>query len=984
MRKTTKNFFVMAFIIIIAAGIFNGGFSRTGLADYAQEKGLNYDHFLVNTLTSSTTTKPFTASLGSCTGTLQEYTRILSDDKWISTGITRQGTGCQDCACSEAGTIPPTVNMADGKLTVAGLQTYREGESCVYDCQPLEYINVAPFYTKFDWSGKDTIIKLKASTDVECSEGRYGTVLVGNVEIPITTEDNLLEIKWSKINPRTFAVFRTGDLIQESTVPYTQSIITCPDYVCESWSAIKTGCDPSVKDKYDYALAPQFSYDKTIGGIGSYDLFTAEAGKGVLINDIQATVTSRAYYQSGNKYCGKTSYTITLYYLDGTTATLSGQSSCDWGAYCVGDSLTYTNKMSNPYPDKLVKRIASVSTAATPQRVQISCLPGTGSAAYSVSVSSGELANYAHIQQQKCSGNYGTIYRNRICDPTLTLAPDDNDLCHTLTKNITTQIGFIPEKKCSVADYVHSGTLSVEYIRYALPFNCDTEPGEVKVFEVFNSGTITLDSSTYPIVKFCREFKAEILDMATNAYTVDDSDEIYEGLAQGKTLTIPSGQMWALHYIATSTGRSCSASEELDVAAGSCGPAVGFAERLAILQGQVSEQQRQISALEQLITERAELLNSLNLTVSQQASQIEDFNMTIAQQGRLISQLDISVQQQTALIEELNLNLAEKIVLVKNLNANIDTQSQIIDGLNLNLAQKALMINNLTDNIASQASIINNLNLNLAEKAALIGQLTSSNERQAELIREMNLEFSEQGAILQQLNLKVTDDAALILQLTDRTDEQAQIIKGMQLKISEDATLIKSMNLSLEQQANIITSLKLTLAEDAQLINSMKLNLTEQSRIIDALKLNNEQQAQLIIDMQLSLQNQADLVKSLKQNTFEQARLIDALNSQARYTNAQLAELIARLGYSKAQNEELVSKLSMSEQEKKNLLELIAQIKLTGATTIIRIQGIVDWFNETWSTTLGKIELSAAGLVIIYLGYSYYKARWGKGRRRRR
>lgn len=865
-RNKNKNlFWIMIAVLVVILLYNNGTFGRLGLSDYAQEQGLLYDTFTSNTLTTSETTKQFTISpVLTCGGTRTEFTRILQNDKWKSTAVSRQGISvCTSCSCNtEVGSYLPAVSVGNGIMTISG-NNIPYYESCSISCPTLTYIHPSPIYTKFDWAGKDTVIKVTASCNGQgVLSGSYGNLLVGNVPVPLSSTDNLLEVKWSKVNPRTFAIFRNGDIIQEDTVPETESTTTCPDFVCGQWSALQPTCDPTLGNDFDYALAPSYTYSSnTVTSTAfpsSTTIFQAASGEGIFIGYVNGNVGTRVYLSSGDKKCTLTGASATFYYTDGTSATTGIEYSPCESNYCGLDNYKGRSvrpyALANPYIGKLVNRVVLNGVSLEKTSYQGAVCPDVSSASLTghAGIDNGPvvlnncnceysatypgLSSVPSLQQATCSGSYGTIYKNRICLLSGDLNPAPEDICHTTIQNVTTQIGLqLNDVGCPYNDPNHgmtypSPTLNLKYIRYSLPFNCDLEDDEVKVYEVFNSGTdLVLESTKYQVVKFCREFKAEIYNEGAGL-TIDSADEIYESLALGETLTIPDNQLWALHYIAN-VPNTCNSSEELDAETELCVPTVGFNERLQILNGQLEAQAAIINDLEANILEKAALIQSLNLTLADQIQMISLLNMTITDQAQLI----------------------------KEFNFTIDNQIKIIHNLNLTVSQQAEYINQLNLSINDQAELINELTSNLNEKIELVSQLQITTANQAALIDAMNLEFADQAAIISALNLTIKDDARIISNLTSLT----------------------------EQQGNIISLMNLTTAEQISLIEALQGNVSQQAEIIDAMGLNSQQQAAIILNLTDSVQQQAIIIANLKLNAEELQALIDAM-----YTNMSMKDAL--------------------------------------------------------------------------------------------
>jgi hypothetical protein len=330
---------------------------------------------------------------------------------------------------------------------------------------------------------------------------------------------------------------------------------------------------------------------------------------------------------------------------------------------------------------------------------------------------------------------------------------------------------------CGNGNYCY-GTIIVSYVKYTLPFNCELDPGQVKVYEVFEPGTqLQLESTKYKVDKFCREFKAEIYQTGSGL-TIDAADEIYESLAYGNTQTIPSNQRWALHYI-TTTANTCTATQELNANTSTCITAQGLADKLVMMQGQIAAQAATLISLNLTITQNAALITSLNLSANQEAALIAQMRLNITDMNNLLTALNANLATKIALVQQLNASNEQQKALLAQMNLAFADQGAILHSLNLTLLQDADIILNLTRDNTGMATLITAMNLSLKNDSLLIDALQLNNEQRTKLIIELqsqlNMSDSQLAELLSHMSINATQVSSLADQLRKSEAEKSAL-----------------------------------------------------------------------------------------------------------------------------------------------------------------------------------------------------------------
>ena len=212
----------------------------------------------------------------------------------------------------------------------------------------------------------------------------------------------------------------------------------------------------------------------------------------------------------------------------------------------------------------------------------------------------------------------------------------------------------------------------------------------------------------------------------------------------------------------------------------------------------------------------------------------------------LVEFLDLSITSQGEVIDSLEITLNEKIQIVQALELEIDNQIILVSQLETTLAEKIIIVQTLTTNIDEQAALINALTINLQEKADLVSSLQVTNEEQAALISAMELSFVDQAGIIDALNKEVEDDAIIIQNLDLTIAEEGILISNLELTIVEQAEIISNLELSTTDQATLIQSLKLTLEEEGVIIANLRLELSEEQQLVEDLTDKISEQQQLL------------------------------------------------------------------------------------------------------------------------------------------
>lgn len=124
-----------------------------------------------------------------------------------------------------------------------------------------------------------------------------------------------------------------------------------------------------------------------------------------------------------------------------------------------------------------------------------------------------------------------------------------------------------------------NGYINIEQPRYELPFSCELGEGDLLAFESFSGPrVVSIEDLRYPVQSFCLAHPAVITDAGENGST--SNAELYQLLMQGKSLSIPSDQVWGLFYVFDNSeglvGTQCSLQEAYDVNLDSCSDLTGI------------------------------------------------------------------------------------------------------------------------------------------------------------------------------------------------------------------------------------------------------------------------------------------------------------------------------------------------------------------------------------------------------------------------
>ena len=92
------------------------------------------------------------------------------------------------------------------------------------------------------------------------------------------------------------------------------------------------------------------------------------------------------------------------------------------------------------------------------------------------------------------------------------------------------------------------GSIHVTDIRVRKPFSCTQAEGEMLAGEIFEAGeTISAESTRYDLVRLCPTHLPIIVDVDQRGSDVDFT--LYQRLAEGETITVPTGQVWIFPYV---------------------------------------------------------------------------------------------------------------------------------------------------------------------------------------------------------------------------------------------------------------------------------------------------------------------------------------------------------------------------------------------------------------------------------------------------
>ena len=117
---------------------------------------------------------------------------------------------------------------------------------------------------------------------------------------------------------------------------------------------------------------------------------------------------------------------------------------------------------------------------------------------------------------------------------------------------------------------------SIDYIKQRTPLSCEFSAGQFLAMESFaGSRSISLYSTRYPVQKLCLAHPG-IITKSGGGSTA--TAEIYQQLAQGEVLNIPSDETWTLFYIINSDPSiptMCTVDQALNTATNTCGATSG-------------------------------------------------------------------------------------------------------------------------------------------------------------------------------------------------------------------------------------------------------------------------------------------------------------------------------------------------------------------------------------------------------------------------
>ena len=117
------------------------------------------------------------------------------------------------------------------------------------------------------------------------------------------------------------------------------------------------------------------------------------------------------------------------------------------------------------------------------------------------------------------------------------------------------QIEFIRSKGSTERYNQLSVGVSIDNLRYRVPFGCTAANDEVLVQDTFSSGSkVSINTLTYKPTRFCLNNAPKIRSFSSQGMALDYKGEILQRLVGGDTLTVPDNQEWIIYYFTTNTG----------------------------------------------------------------------------------------------------------------------------------------------------------------------------------------------------------------------------------------------------------------------------------------------------------------------------------------------------------------------------------------------------------------------------------------------
>jgi len=142
---------------------------------------------------------------------------------------------------------------------------------------------------------------------------------------------------------------------------------------------------------------------------------------------------------------------------------------------------------------------------------------------------SGQKQSNLDIYSSKIDSNVADLYINGVFEKTLNF----NGISHV---NITLQSGR---------------TLEINSFKTKIPFSCEIGPEQILAYEEFAGATkptLNLYDLKYPALAFCLSECPTVCDSTQGGCTSENTCEIYQKLARGEILDIPSTQSWEIVY----------------------------------------------------------------------------------------------------------------------------------------------------------------------------------------------------------------------------------------------------------------------------------------------------------------------------------------------------------------------------------------------------------------------------------------------------
>jgi hypothetical protein len=313
-----------------------------------------------------------------------------------------------------------------------------------------------------------------------------------------------------------------------------------------------------VDDNYCYKFYPQTSFKvDTWGSADSYSMYITNSWGS---NSICSTLSSKSviadYYTLGRG-------------TDGRGYTASGKVTEYGGSTCDGGQPIFHLK-GRLDVDLFVSRASWIEGGVSTKEVSCS---------YECD-RDGDCDTDIWVGTASCSGNnvYQT-FRDYYCSSYSCSYSDVSKLRESCTYGCSN--GACVTGECNTGDFKCEGTTYYECINsnWANQGKVEGEcgytgkyelgPNQLVAMESFSGGsTISRTSTRYPIVSFIYILPPIVIDADDNSVSTDRT--IYDELDDGKTLQIPTSQVWSLFYVIENNYQLTTICDVIDVETGQC------------------------------------------------------------------------------------------------------------------------------------------------------------------------------------------------------------------------------------------------------------------------------------------------------------------------------------------------------------------------------------------------------------------------------